>query len=68
MEPIRIVLADDHAVVRSGLHLLLDGEDGMEVVAEAGEIDTAKRMVRAHRPTVLVLDINMPCGESLPAC
>jgi len=67
VETIRIVLADDHAVVRSGLRLLLDGEDGLEVVAEAGEIDTTKRMVRAHRPTVLVLDLNMPGGESLPA-
>jgi two-component system response regulator NreC len=67
VEPIRIVLADDHAVVRSGLRLLLDGEDGLEVVAVAGEIDTAKRMVRAHRPQVLVLDLNMPGGESLPA-
>jgi two-component system, NarL family, response regulator NreC len=64
---IRIVLADDHAVVRSGLRLLLDGEEGLEVVAEAGEIDTTKRMVRAHRPDVLVLDLNMPGGESLPA-
>lgn len=67
MDPIRIVLADDHAVVRTGLRLLLDGEEGLEVVAEAGEIDTAKRMVRAHRPDVLVLDLNMPGPESVPA-
>ena len=39
----------------------------MHVVAEAGEIDTARRMVRAHRPSVLVLDLNMPGGESLTA-
>jgi two-component system response regulator NreC len=64
---IRIVIADDHAVVRSGLRLLLDGEEGLEVVAEAGEIETARRMVRAHRPQVLVLDLNMPGGDSLPA-
>jgi two-component system, NarL family, response regulator NreC len=67
MDSIRVVLADDHAVVRSGLRLLLDAEEGLEVVAEAGEIDTAKRMVRAHRPDVLVLDLNMPGAESLPA-
>ena len=67
MASIRIVLADDHAVVRAGLRLLLDAEEGMEVVAEAGEIDTAKRMVRAHRPQVLVLDLNMPGPASLPA-
>jgi len=57
---IKIVLADDHAVVRKGLRLLLDGEDGFEVVAEAGTADDAMRFVRAHRPAVLVLDLNMP--------
>jgi DNA-binding NarL/FixJ family response regulator len=67
VQPIRIVLADDHAVVRSGLRLLLDGEEGLEVVAEAGEMDTAQRTVCAHRPDVLVLDLNMPGPESLPA-
>ena len=67
METIRLVVADDHAVVRSGLRLLLEAEDGFTVVAEAGEIDTAARMVRAHRPDVLVLDLNMPGPPSLPA-
>ena len=67
MEPIRLVIADDHAVVRSGLRLLLDAEEGLSVVAEAGEIESAKRMVRAHRPDVLVLDLNMPGPASLPA-
>ena len=66
MEPIRLVIADDHAVVRTGLRLLLDAEEGLAVVAEAGEIDTAKRMVAAHRPDVLVLDLNMP-GAAEPA-
>jgi two-component system response regulator NreC len=59
---IKIVLADDHAVVRKGLRLLLDGEEGFEVVAEAGTAEDAMRYVRAHRPAVLVLDLNMP-GE-----
>ena len=67
MEPVRLVIADDHAVVRAGLRLLLDAEEGIVVVAEAGEIETAMRMVRAHRPDVLVLDLNMPGGASLPA-
>jgi two-component system, NarL family, response regulator NreC len=67
VEPVRLVIADDHAVVRTGLRLLLDAEEGIVVVAEAGEIDTARRMVRAHRPDVLVLDLNMPGGASLPA-
>jgi two-component system, NarL family, response regulator NreC len=67
VEPIRVVLADDHAVVRAGLRLLLDAEEALEVIAEAGDIDNAKRMVRAHRPHVLVLDLNMPGADSLPA-
>jgi two-component system response regulator NreC len=67
VEQIRLVLADDHAVVRTGLRLLLDAEDGLTVVAEAGEIDTTRHMVRAHRPDVLVLDLNMPGPPSLPA-
>jgi two-component system response regulator NreC len=66
VEPIRIVVADDHAVVRSGLRLLLEAEDDFSVVAEAGEIDRTKRMVAAHRPDVLVLDLNMPGPPSLP--
>src|SRR3954465_14289285 len=55
-----IVLADDHAVVRSGLKLLLDAEDDLEVLATAGTVDDALRYVRGHHPDVLVLDLNMP--------
>jgi two-component system response regulator NreC len=64
---IRIVLADDHQVVRSGLRMLLDREADFEVVAEAGDIDAARRYVRGHHPAVLVLDLNMPGGSSLGA-
>src|SRR5271168_2525114 len=64
---IRIVIADDHAVVRSGLRLLLDGEEDFEVVAEAADVDSAARYVRGHHPRVLVLDLNMPGGSSLDA-
>jgi two-component system, NarL family, response regulator NreC len=64
---IKIVVADDHAVVRSGLRLLLEKEDDLSVVAEAGDVADALRYVRAHRPQVLVLDLNMPGEPSLPA-
>jgi two-component system response regulator NreC len=64
---IRIVLADDHAVVRRGLRLLLDSEPGFEVVAEAGDVDGARRYVRGHQPAVLVLDLNMRGDSSLQA-
>jgi two-component system response regulator NreC len=66
-EPIRIVLADDHAVVRSGLRMLLDSEGDFEVVAEASNVESARRYVRGHHPGVLVLDLNMPGGSSLEA-
>ena len=64
---VRIVIADDHAVVRSGLRMLLDSEEAFEVVAEAGDVDAARRYVRGHHPAVLVLDLNMPGGSSLEA-
>jgi two-component system, NarL family, response regulator NreC len=67
VDQIRLVVADDHAVVRAGLRMLLDAEDDFSVVAEAGEIERARRMVAAHRPDVLVLDLNMPGPPSLPA-
>jgi two-component system response regulator NreC len=62
-----IVIADDHRVVRAGLRLLLDAEEGFEVVAEAGDVPTAERRVTAYRPRVLVLDLNMPGESSLTA-
>jgi two-component system response regulator NreC len=64
---VKIVIADDHIVVRRGLRLLLDTADGFEVVAEAGNVEDARRYVRAHRPAVLVLDLNMPGDDSLEA-
>ena len=64
---VKIVIADDHAVVRSGLRMLLDSEEAFEVVAEAGDVDAARRYVRGHHPAVLVLDLNMPGGSSLEA-
>jgi two-component system response regulator NreC len=64
---ITIVLADDHSVVRSGLRMLLEAEDDIEVLAEAGSVDAAQRSVLGHKPDVLVLDLNMPGGSSLDA-
>jgi two-component system, NarL family, response regulator NreC len=62
-----IVLADDHAVVRAGLRMLLERDGTMEVVAEAADGDAALRYVRGHKPDVLVLDLNMPGKDSLEA-
>jgi two-component system, NarL family, response regulator NreC len=64
-DAITIVLADDHSVVRSGLRMLLEAEPDIEVLAEAGDVDAARRYTLGHKPTVLVLDLNMPGGSSL---
>jgi two-component system response regulator NreC len=64
---IRAVIADDHAVVRRGLLQVLDSEEGIEVVAEATNLEDARRYVRGHHPNVLVLDLNLPEGLSLDA-
>ncbi|HTX30401.1 MAG TPA: response regulator transcription factor [Solirubrobacteraceae bacterium] len=64
---LRIVIADDHSVVRRGLRQLLENEAGLEVVAEADDIDSARRYTRGHKPHVLVLDLNMPGGSTLEA-
>ena len=66
-EQITVVLADDHAVVRSALRMLLEEESGIQVVAEAGDAASALRYVNGHRPAVLILDINMPGGSGLTA-
>jgi two-component system, NarL family, response regulator NreC len=60
---IRIVVVDDHAVVRTGLRLLLDAEADFEVVGEAGDARAAVFEVRAQKPDVILLDVVMP-GES----
>jgi two-component system response regulator NreC len=64
---IRIVVADDHRIVRRGVCLILDSEPGLEVVGEAGNVVTALRAVRAHAPDVLLLDLHMPGDSSLTA-
>jgi len=64
---IRLVLADDHTVMRSGLRMLLDAEEDFEVVAEARDVLSTFQAVRGHRPDVLVLDLNMPGGSSIEA-
>jgi two-component system, NarL family, response regulator NreC len=62
---VSIALADDHAVVRSGLRMLLESEPGFEVVAEAGELDEIERIAEDVRPDVLLLDVHMRGGASL---
>ena len=65
--PIRVVLVDGHARMRRSLRLLLDGEHGIKVIAEADDLSTAVRHVNDHRPHVLVIDLRMPDGSSIEA-
>jgi two-component system response regulator NreC len=65
--PVRVILADDHPVVRRGLCQLLQDEGEFDVVAQAGSVEEAIRCVGTHRPDVLVLDLNMPGRSSLDA-
>jgi two-component system, NarL family, response regulator NreC len=62
---ITVVLADDHEIVREGLRMILEAEPDIEVVAEAGDTDAATRYVLGHKPTILLLDLNMPGPPSL---
>lgn len=59
-DPIRVILADDHAVVRAGIRQFLEQAGGIEVVAEAGDGQEAAALIEQHRPDVAVLDIQMP--------
>lgn len=60
----RIVIADDHSVVRSGFSMIINYQKDMEVVATAGDGLEAYRMVQKYEPDVILLDISMPPGES----
>jgi len=60
MIPVRVLLADDHALVRAGIRALLQDLEGVTVVAEAGNGADVLELARTHRPDVVLLDISMP--------
>ena len=60
MDPIRVLIADDHTLVRAGIRVRLLGLEGVEVIAEAGDGREALALVEAHRPDILLTDIAMP--------
>ena len=62
---IRIVLADDHAVVRQGIRDFLEDEPDMQVVAEATDGAMAKTLIEQHRPDVAILDVRMPHASGI---
>ena len=64
---IRVLIVDDHAVVRSGLRRVLEAEDDIEVVGEAGEMRTAVFETREQKPDVILMDLVMPGGSGIEA-
>jgi two-component system response regulator NreC len=66
-ETVTVAVVDDHVVVRAGLRMLLEGQSQVQVVAEAADVASAVEVVRAHRPSVLLLDLKLPDGSALDA-
>ncbi|MEO8323208.1 MAG: response regulator transcription factor [Actinomycetota bacterium] len=66
--PLRVMLVDDHEIVRQGLRALLEGEQDIEVVGEADSGKSALEFVRIHNPDVVVMDVRMPEGSGVEAC
>jgi len=63
--PIRVLLADDHAVVRAGIRQLLEHDGNIQIVAEASDGETAETLIKEHLPDVAVLDIQMPKASGI---
>jgi len=64
---LRVLLADDQELVRAGLRMLCEGDDDIDVVAEAGNGVEAIELTRAHRPNVVLMDVRMPVLDGLAA-
>lgn len=65
---IRVVLCDDHELVRRGLGSILEGVGGIHVVAEAGDADSALKAVESTRPDVVIMDVRLPGRSGIEAC
>ena len=66
--PLRLLVVDDHEVVRQGLVALLDRRPGFQVVAEAGTVQEAIAEARRHQPDLVVMDVRLPDGSGVEAC
>jgi two-component system, NarL family, response regulator DevR len=68
LRPQRLLVVDDHEVVRQGLVALLDRRPGFEVVAQAGSVAEAVDQARRHRPDIVIMDVRLPDGSGVEAC
>ena len=66
-KPIRVAIVDDDALVRAGLIMMLDGVEGIAIVADAADGDQVTRLVDAHSPNVILMDIRMPKVDGIAA-
>jgi two-component system response regulator DevR len=66
--PLRVLVVDDHEVVRQGLVALLDRRQGFEVVAEAGTVAEAIEQARRYEPDIVIMDVRLPDGSGVEAC
>ena len=65
---LRLLVVDDHEVVRQGLVALLDRREGFQVVAEAGTVAEAIEQARRHQPEIVIMDVRLPDGSGIEAC
>ncbi len=66
--PLRLLVVDDHEVVRQGLVALLDRRPGFQVVAEAGTVEDSLIEARRHKPDLVIMDVRLPDGSGIEAC
>ncbi|HEV8353964.1 MAG TPA: response regulator transcription factor, partial [bacterium] len=65
---LRLLVVDDHEVVRQGLVALLDRRAGFEVAAEAGTVAESIEAARRHQPDIVIMDVRLPDGSGIEAC
>ena len=66
--PVRVLIVDDHAIVRQGLRALLEAEDDIEVTGEAGSVEEAIRRTGLDEPDLVLMDLQLPDGTGVDAC
>jgi len=68
LRPLRLLVVDDHEVVRQGLVSLLDRRSGFEVVAQAGSVAESIALAARHEPDLVIMDVRLPDGSGIEAC